>query len=78
MSFSEYCEPHLFSVSGCPDPPTPKGGWMERREDYVLVGCSSAENKATAKLTCKDKRWIGDTPDCTSGNDTAFFIPNAF
>ncbi len=41
---------------------------MERKEDYVLVGCSSEDNKATWKLTCKDKRWIGETPNCSSGN----------
>ena len=59
----------LLPVLGCEDIELPTNVWTERvDDDRMTVHCNSTPE--TWYLTCRDNRWIGDSPfNCTVDRD---------
>ena len=54
-----------ISAIGCPDVEAPAGGWLQRSDQTVLMGCSHSSE--TWQLYCQDFVWIGQMRNCSPG-----------
>jgi len=55
---------YKFAAIGCPDVEAPVGGWIQRTEQTVLMGCSHSSD--TWQLYCQDFVWIGQMRNCSA------------
>jgi len=63
-----------LSAIGCPDVEAPAGGWLQRSDQTVLMGCSHSSE--TWQLYCQDFVWIGQTRNCSPGRRTEALQPS--
>jgi len=54
---------------GCPDVDAPAGGWLQRTDQTVLMGCSHSSE--TWQLYCQDFTWVGQMRNCSPGTAAA-------
>jgi len=55
----------MLSAIGCPDVEAPAGGWLQRTDQTVMMGCSHSSE--TWQLYCQDFVWIGQMRNCSPG-----------